>query len=373
MMDRDVLKDSWHDWWSFSVDPRGPGWLQWAWTGLFCLGIAVALTAIVGVLGGHLPKLGSLWPLFRDNLVISMTIGLLIQLFYELSIPILGMPRLRRFRQPQVWLYWSVLALAGTLIGWPLGMTLTGRDLVEFANSHPQALRGSLVFATLMTLAMFVWIQTKTSSVEAERRVAQAQLKLLQAQIEPHFLFNTLANVLSLMEADPQRAKRMLETFTDYLRTSLGQMRHEHHTVAQELELVQAYLQLLQMRMDDRLRFRLDADERARRALVPALLLQPLVENAVHHGLEAKVDGGEVTVRAWVEGARLHLEVCDDGLGLDAPPRARGAGRGGNGMALANIRERLAARYGSSAMLTLVRREPGTCALLTLPCEEPNP
>ena len=160
--------------------------------------------------------------------------------------------------------------------------------------------------------------RARPGQIQAERRATEAQLQLLQAQIEPHFLFNTLANVLSLIEHDAPRAKLMLESFTDYLRASLGELRREHSSVGAELDMASAYLQLLQLRMDERLRFRIEASEAARRVVVPPLLLQPLIENAIQHGLEPKVEGGEVVVRASVEGDRLRLVVEDNGLGLPA-------------------------------------------------------
>jgi len=174
----------------------------------------------------------------------------------------------------------------------------------------------------------------------------------------------------------------MLASFTEYLRVSLGSMRSETSTVAQELELAQSYLQLLQGRMEDRLRFQIDADEPARRQPLPPLLLQPLVENAVMHGLEPSIDGGTVWVRAHVQahahGHMLQLEVQDDGLGLDAPPRP--GARRGNGVALNNIRERLLARFGPSARLELQPApgvspgvSQGTLARITIPLSTLKP
>jgi LytS/YehU family sensor histidine kinase len=180
-------------------------------------------------------------------------------------------------------------------------------------------------------------------------------------------LFNTLANVHSLMDHDLAKARQMLGSFTDYLRASLGSLRNEHSTVDHELALARSYLQLLQGRMEDRLRFSIDADEAARRQPLPPLLLQPLVENAVVHGLEPHIEGGTVRVSARVQGSSLVLEVHDDGRGLDAP--ARPGARGGAGLALCNIRQRLLARYGSSAGLDVRAATPGTLARITVPLE----
>ena len=219
-------------------------------------------------------------------------------------------------------------------------------------------------------MALHFYFAAKGKQLAAEARATEAQLRLLQGQIEPHFLFNTLAGVISLIDHDTPRAKHMLQTFTEYLRSSLGTLRRDDGPLAQDLELAQNYLLLMQARMEDRLRFRIDADDAARRATLPPLLLQPLVENAVQHGLEPSVDGGEVVIRAHVQGRQLVLEVRDNGLGLDAlPARARGPGGPNNGVALDNLRSRLRARWGDAARLELCAAQPGTRAVITVPLE----
>jgi sensor histidine kinase YesM len=158
----------------------------------------------------------------------------------------------------------------------------------------------------------------------------------------------------------------MLEAFVDYLRASLTALRHDASPLERELALAEAYLRLLGTRMEDRLRFSIEADEAARRAPVPPLLLQPLVENAIRHGLEPKVEGGTVAVQARVvDGRTLVLQVRDDGLGPDAATSATS----GHGVALDNIRQRLRSRYGDEASLDLQPAHPGTCATLRLPVE----
>jgi LytS/YehU family sensor histidine kinase len=177
--------------------------------------------------------------------------------------------------------------------------------------------------------------------------------------------------VQSLMDHDPPKAKQMLASFTEYLRASLGTLRRDQGKVADELDLAQSYLRLLQGRMEDRLRFEIEADAAARAQPLPPLLLQPLVENAVMHGLEPSIDGGTVRISARVQGQRLVLEVQDDGRGLDAPPRP--GARRGNGMALDNIRERLQARYGAEATLDVQAARPGTLARISLPLQLETP
>jgi sensor histidine kinase YesM len=219
--------------------------------------------------------------------------------------------------------------------------------------------------ALMITFILHHWFAARAREVEAERRATEAQLRLLQAQIEPHFLFNTLANVQSLMDHDPAKAKQMLASFTDYLRASLTSLRHEDSPVAQELDLASSYLQLLRSRMEDRLRFSIEADEAAKAQRLPPLLLQPLVENAVVHGLEPSIEGGRVAVSARLADRQLVLEVHDDGLGPEAAPRP--SRKPGHGVALANIRERLQARYGSAARLEIEPAHPGTRARITIP------
>jgi sensor histidine kinase YesM len=208
-------------------------------------------------------------------------------------------------------------------------------------------------------------------------RANEAQLRLLQGQMEPHFLFNTLANVISLVDADAPRAKQMLQALTDYLRASLGALRHDDSTLLAELELARRYLQLMQTRMGERLRFEIEADDRVRDAALMPLVLQPLIENAVKHGLEPQVDGGTVRViatRLAIDG-QDSLQVCieDDGAGLAAaasrPRRRVAGGADGNGIALANLRARLAARFGAAGRLTLDELETGrgTRACLIVP------
>jgi sensor histidine kinase YesM len=153
----------------------------------------------------------------------------------------------------------------------------------------------------------------------------------------------------------------MLESFTDYLRTSLGSLRHERSSLGHELDLAGHYLSLLKMRMEDRLNFQIEIDPALREADFPPLLLQPLIENAIHHGLEPKVEGGIIRITVQRKGNMLELNVADNGMGLDQPRRRPGAG-----MALANVRERLQTHYGACASLTLTDARSGTGTLATM-------
>jgi signal transduction histidine kinase len=195
---------------------------------------------------------------------------------------------------------------------------------------------------------------------EHERQLTQTELKLLQAQIEPHFLFNTLSNVLQLVDADPPAAKRMLWNLTSYLRASLHRTRAGATTLGEELDLVRAYLEIQAERMGARLAWRIDCPAELRDLPLPPLLLQPLVENAVRHGLEPSRGGGEVRVRAGREGETLVLEVQDTGVGI-------GIGSG-SGVGLANVRARVrAVSQGQGSMVIQPNVPRGLCVRIALP------
>jgi two-component sensor histidine kinase len=372
---RAVLRQSWNSWIYKDGVRVGPLWLQFTWTLLFCAGLAVGFTILgffaYGSGEGAWRNWAGWWHWYQNNLIVCLSIGLLIHLLFDAATwAIGGPPRLKRLRPWQRTLFFSAVPLTGVVFGWPLGLTLAGTDITAWVlgKRGANAIAGSLLIALLLTFLFHQWFAIKARQIDAEKRAAEAQLRLLQGQIEPHFLFNTLAGVISLIDTDAPRARQMLLAFTEYLRSSLTTLRQPQGPLAQELDLAENYLRLLQSRMEDRLQFGIEASDEARRVQVPPLLLQPLIENAVVHGIEPSIEGGRVSVQARVEDGRLLLTVHDNGRGLGAAPR-----RGGNGMALANIRERLQARYGSAATLDVVAASPGTRAVLSLPTENaPN-
>ena len=196
-----------------------------------------------------------------------------------------------------------------------------------------------------------------------ETQTLQARLRTLEAQIEPHFLFNTLANVRRLYETDPAAGETMLERLMAYLRIALPTMRGEHATLGREAELVRAYLDLQKVRMGRRLDWSVAVPEALRAAAVPPMMLLTLIENAIKHGLAPQREGGRVDVTASVAEGSLRLEVADTGRGF-------GGDTAGGGTGLANIRARLAAMYGSAAELTLAPRAPsGLVARIRMPVE----
>jgi signal transduction histidine kinase len=373
-IDRKLLRASWQAWISSDRGRGGgPWWLPWIWTVLFAAALAFPFTVLgfwaYGSGEGAWRNLAgwALW--YGKNFIVTLTVAAIIHLLFDLGRVVLATPaRLARWRTWQRSTYFAVVPMLGVLLGWPLGLTLAGGNLMDWVGTPEgtNTIVGTVLASLTITLLMHTYFASRHREIVAERRATEAQLRLLQAQIEPHFLFNTLANVQSLMDHDPPKARAMLSSFTDYLRATLGTLRSETSTVGHELDLAQSYLQLLQTRMEDRLRFQIDTDPAARQLPLPSLLLQPLVENAVMHGLEPSIEGGCVQVRAHVTDGRLVLSVQDDGRGLDA---ARRPGSRGNGMALANIRERLQARYGGAARLHIEAAHPGTLATVTLPLE----
>ncbi len=197
---------------------------------------------------------------------------------------------------------------------------------------------------------------------EVERQAGDARLKLLETQLEPHMLFNTLANLRALIGVDPQRAQQMLDHMIAYLRSTLDASRATTHPLQAEFDRLRDYLELMAIRMGPRLSYQLALPPELAQRPVPTLLLQPLVENAIRHGLEPQVDGGRLVVSARQEGSDLVLEVLDTGAGPDASATP------GSGFGLAQVRERLATLYGSAGRVSLEAAQPrGTRVSVRLP------
>jgi sensor histidine kinase YesM len=374
-----AMRASWRSWMDAEAPAAPIGW-QIFWTAVWAAGFALLFT-LVGFIATarsvadwlDLPT----WTLWLGrNYVVSAIISFTIQGLFKLIFALFGTAWIRKLVGWKRSVFFSAVPLLGTAIGWPIGMALIfGRlPLLSLLNSGTVV---SLIVVSLLMSALFhVYFSLRHKEIKARLRANEAQLRLLQGQMEPHFLFNTLANVISLIDVDAARAKHMLEALTDYLRASLGGLRHDDSTLAIELDLATRYLQLMRTRMGERLRFEMEADDATRRAALMPLVLQPLIENAVKHGLEPQVDGGVVRVKATrvaVDG-QDSLQVCveDDGAGLAAasrrPRRHVAGGPDGHGIALANLRERLLARFGTAAHLTLAELEGGgTRACLVIP------
>ena len=205
--------------------------------------------------------------------------------------------------------------------------------------------------------------QEKTRRMAIEKEYLSANLKMLQAQIEPHFLFNTLSNILSLIDTRPDKGKSMLLDLTNYLRTSLSRTLPEKTTLSQEISMIKAYLDIQKIRMDDRLNYKIDVPDDLWQHSFPPMLLQPLVENAIKHGLEPKVEGGEIVIRATRENNLLKIEVADTGLGFSDFDKPR--------VGIANVRERLSLLFGEKGRLIIEENKPhGVQATIEVPIND---
>ncbi|WP_374658887.1 sensor histidine kinase [Inhella sp.] len=204
-------------------------------------------------------------------------------------------------------------------------------------------------------------VQAERARGELEREAVSARLRQLQAQVEPHFLFNTLANVQALVDAGSPQASPVLASLVAYLRAAVPRLNQSSHLLGQELEMTQAYLHLMQLRMPDRLQYRVYADPAAAQLACPPMTLLTLVENAVRHGIDPSLAGGRIEVAVRLEGGRCRMSVRDTGVGLQ--PGSKGLGTG-----LATLRERLRLMFGDAASVRLSEVQPhGVLAEVELP------
>ncbi len=279
------------------------------------------------------------------------------------------------------WGWMAPVVALGALGGWWLGSlagdALTGRRSAPPLDGDWRRLAGLLAVPLVAAVALtwFFYARSRMASIEAtvaqtSRQATEAQLKLLESQLEPHMLFNTLANLRALIGVDPPRAQAMLDRLIAYLRATLGASQRPWHPLSAEFERCTDYLALMAIRMGPRLAVRTELPPALRDVPVPTLLLQPLVENAILHGLEPKVDGGRIEIAAACDGDRLRLTVRDTGAGPGAAPTA------GTGFGLPQVRERLATLYGDRAVFELHAAddaEGGTVAAVTLPFDTSPP
>jgi len=328
---------------------------------LLCSVLAVALT---GLFDQPWARLGQMW-------VYTCCISLVSWLFVESSVRLLAQALRGAGRSAwlQGWRGWLSVApcfvvggVLGALLGMNLGHVLTGNREYLWRNLTSWNVSQTTVWVSVtISLLVALFQYQRGRADQAAQQATEARLRLLQSQLEPHMLFNTLANLRVLIGIDPARAQAMLDALNAFLRATLDASRQTSHPLAQEFERLADYLALMQMRMGSRLTFTLDLPPALRGLPVPPLLLQPLVENAIQHGLEPARAGGHLQVTAAREGHLLTLRVQDNGLGADAPPRPPGH----HGFGLTQVRERLAALGGT---LQLAYPAAGGCTLtLTLP------
>ena len=250
----------------------------------------------------------------------------------------------------------------------------------KVSRYHQQASTWFKSFVSLLVLALFAMkalvggkkraeAETVTANEAAEResmqrQLSEAKMQMMQAQVEPHFLFNTLASVEHLIQVDPPRAAKMQRSLIQYLRAVLPQMRDNAliTNLGREADMVQAYLNLLKMRMEERLTVDFQIPDGLRSAAFPPMMLQSMVENAIKHGLEVKPEGGTLRIVAEVAHSKLRVTVTDDGLGFGVVPSD------GTGLGLPTIRERLKLLHGDQGSLTITPNQPsGVCAVIEVP------
>ncbi len=352
-----------------------------AWDRLRPVGIVAILFALMMSIGSATPA--AVW-ILRTLFVASL--GLLMFGLLE-QFPVTPFRRASR---------WS-LQLLGVMVVMPPGaffayVLTTGGDWYFWQDrlrmSGVLSLMGAgLLFGPVITFVALVRqreermrqqaLAFQLERSELERRAVDARLRLLQAQVQPHFLFNTLANVRALVRTGSPQAGEVLDSLVAYLRASVPHLDESGTTLGRELVLVRAYLELMHLRMPDRLQFTIHADPGLEGVRCPPMTLHTLVENAVRHGIDPSEVGGRIEVSAHLRGGRCHLRVVDTGVGLDAAParaleggpapRADGA-PGGLGTGLVTLRERLALAFGGDARLSVSGVVPhGTCAEVEFP------
>ena len=202
--------------------------------------------------------------------------------------------------------------------------------------------------------------QERIKRLSSEKEALEANLRLLQAQIEPHFLFNTLSNVLSLIDTDPANGKSMLVDLIHYLRTSLSRTFPDPITLDQEMDMIKAYLNIQKIRMGERLHFKIELPDAVSKHPFPPMLLQPLVENALKHGLEPKMEGGEIMIKATEEEDLIRVEVMDTGCGFSSLHNA--------GVGIGNVKERIKLLYGEKGRFIIEENKPnGVRAIIEVP------
>ena len=270
--------------------------------------------------------------------------------------------------------------VAGSVLGTILAGFVKGRDLSTMFSERLAGVAismglglgfGCVVVATVILREKHARDAERIARAEAarhqlEKNVLEARLQLMQAQVEPHFLFNTLANVQHLVETDPSSASRMLDSLIRYLRAALPQMREAATTLGREVDMARAFLEIQSVRMGSRLDFAIEVPEALRARAFPPMMLISLVENAIKHGVDPCCDAGRIVVRAVEADGRLRVSVSDTGEGVKP--------KKGGGVGLTNIRERLKALYGGTARLTLEENDPhGVVASIEVPAPATQP
>ncbi len=322
---------------------------------------------------------------FDKALVYAYAISTFIWLFTDVSRFVLK--HLLQVQAPHYWppvLPATLMLLAGIPMGYLLGTLLgdayAGWSTWDLWHFNPGRFKGMLVSSIAISAAFVAYFYQRGKAESLASQVTQAQLMLLQSQLEPHMLFNTLAHLRALIGQDTDRALAMLDHLNDYLRTTLQASRQPLYPLADEFSRLHDYLSLMAIRMGPRMAFDLDLPPALSHNPVPSFILQPLVENAIRHGLEPQVSGGRIEVQARAEGAQLLLTVRDNGSGISevalaesARPLTPASERPTAAWGLAHVRQRLHTLYGPRAGMHISPLPTGgTCVVLTLPLATPH-
>lgn len=325
------------------------------------LGVVVVAAFVIGL---------TQWASYNEvaldqSLVYSFAISTLIWVFTD--VPRFVLRRLLRSTAPSYWppaMQAIAVLLPGILLGYSLGTWLgdlyAGRSTWDLLSFNRQRFVGLLVFSIAISVAFVGFFYLRGKAETLQRQASEARLRLLQSQLEPHMLFNTLAHLRALVQNEPAQALIMLDHFDNYLRASLQATRQPWHTLRQEYERLTDYLNLMAIRMGPRLCFELTLPSELIQQAVPSFILQPLVENAILHGIEPSVGGGLIQVVASQEGHHLHLRVRNTGTPLlDTHP---------SGYGLTHVRDRLQCLMGPRAQLIMeAEADCTTCAHLHWP------
>jgi len=332
--------------------------------------IALVFTALASLFSDRIDLGRQLWVTF----VFAQCIGYTIYVMF-LVLDVLVAPEVRR-SAPIRWLCFTGIPVVGVFIGYWIATTV-----LDFQNTRAEmfTLRGVLSILTValiiagILMAIFLpreraakaqaqVAQEEARAVAAEREATVARMQLLEAQVEPHFLFNTLAHVMSLIDHEPAVAKHMLQRLIELLRATAASAERAS-TLGAQLDLLRAYLEVIALRMGPRLAWSIDAAPELRSLAIAPMLLQPVVENAIKHGLEPKVEGGRIDVAVRREGESIVMTVTDTGMGVAAARDPRSTGLG-----LANLRARLATLFGTAGSLRLADNDPaGTRVTISFP------
>ena len=304
---------------------------------------------------------------YSDLLVSALCVGYTSMVLFTVA------GNLRQSRVPREVIQVAAIVL-GSFVGTMLAGAVKGRDV---RLMFTERLDGVLITMGLgigfgcVVVAWFILrekhardqerlVRAESERHRLEKSILEARLQLMQAQVEPHFLFNTLANVQHLVETDPPEAARVLDSLIRYLRAALPQMRESTTNLGRELEMARAFLEINRVRMGSRLEFAIEVPEMLKPRAFPPMMLISLVENAVKHGVDPCCECGSITIRAREEEGRLRVSVEDTGEGIKP--------KKGGGVGLSNIRERLKALYGTSARLVIEERAPhGVVASIEVP------